>query len=133
MTKCLGAPSRRHAEGAQATVEFALVLPLLMALIWLGVESSVLLRDQVLVTHGAREAARSSAVGLSPSDAAEAGRSRAGLGRDLVIDVVSGGTAGATTVATARLAEAGRLPLVGRLVPRLEVRASVTMRVEGEP
>ena len=133
MIKCLGARSPRNDEGAQATVEFALVLPLLMALIWLGVESSVLLRDQVLVTHGAREAARSSAVGLSPSEAAESGRARAGLGRDLVIEVVSGATAGATTVATARLAEGDRLPLVGRLVPGLEVRASVTMRVEGEP
>ena len=46
MTARLGARSPRHAEGAQATVEFALVLPLLMALIWLGVESSLLLRDQ---------------------------------------------------------------------------------------
>jgi Flp pilus assembly protein TadG len=127
----LGAVRRRRSEDAQATVEFALVLPLLFAMIWLGVEASLLLRDQVLVTHAAREAARSSAVGMTAAEAADAGRARTDLGSLVVIDVASGGAAGDTTVATAHLPEAGRLPMIGRLVPGLEVRASVTMRVEG--
>ena len=133
MATRLGARRRLRAEGAQATVEFALVLPLLFALVWLGVEASLLLRDQVLVTHAAREAARSSAVGLSPGEASAAGRQRSGLGDAVSVDVVSGGAAGSTTVASARLGEGGRLPMLGRLVPGLEVRASVTMRVEGPP
>ena len=132
MTARLGAGPRRPGEGAQATVEFALVLPLLFALIWLGVEASLLLRDQVLVTNAAREAARSSAVGMSAGEAAAAGRARTDLGPAVAIDVAGGSGAGSTTVATAHLAEADRLPLLGRLVPSLEVRASVTMRVEGE-
>ncbi len=132
MAARLGSRPRRAAEVAQATVEFALVLPLLFAFIWLGVEASLLLRDQVLVTNAAREAARSSAVGMRPDEAATAGRARTDFGGDVTINVTGGGGVGSTTVASARLNEADRLPLLGRLVPTLEVHASVSMRVEGE-
>lgn len=132
MAARLGSRPRRAAEVAQATVEFALVLPVLFVCIWLGVEASLLLRDQVLVTNAAREAARSSAVGMGPDEAANAGRERTDFGGDVTINITGGGGVGSTTVASARLNETGRLPLLGRLVPTLEVHASVAMRVEGE-
>ena len=121
----------RTRERAQATVEFALVLPLVMVVIWLGVESSLLVRDQLLVTHASREAARSLAVGNSAPDAVAVGRTRSGFGSELVIEVSNVGAAGGDARAIARLSEAGRLPLLGRIDPGLTVSATVTMRSEG--
>jgi Flp pilus assembly protein TadG len=55
-----GSPHR--GDGGQAAVEFALVLPLLAALLLVLVQVGLLVRDQVLVIHAAREAVRQVAV-----------------------------------------------------------------------
>ena len=117
----------RH-ETAQATVEFALILPILFTVLWLGVESVLLVRDQTLVTHAAREAARAAAVG-QPDDAvrkAAAERSGFAMGSLHVTVQLDDGV----VVASVRLSERGRLPLLGRLAPQLEVQATVSMRRE---
>lgn len=49
-------------DRGQATVELALVLPLLFLLILLVVQAGLLCRDQLLTTHAAREAARIAAI-----------------------------------------------------------------------
>ena len=54
-------------DGGQATVEFALVLPLLAVLLLAVVQVGLVVRDQVLLTHAAREAARAVAVREVPS------------------------------------------------------------------
>jgi TadE-like protein len=120
---------RSTRESAQATVEFALVLPVLVLVMWLGVESVLLVRDQILVTHAAREAARVAAVGGSTAEASRAAALRSGLSGDpaLVVNVVANGDVVAATV---RLQERTRLPILGRLVPSLDVSSSVTMRLE---
>lgn len=116
-------------ESAQATVEFALVLPVLVLVMWLGVESVLLARDQVLVTHAAREAARVAAVGGSNDEALRAAATRSGLEGQVGFSVVVAVNAGVAE-ATVRLAERSRLPIIGQLVPRLEVSSFVAMRVE---
>lgn len=45
-------------ESGQAAVEFALVLPLVLSLVAMGVHAVVEVRDRVLVVHAARAAAR---------------------------------------------------------------------------
>jgi Flp pilus assembly protein TadG len=57
-----GHGSPRRGDGGQAAVEFALVLPLLAALLLVLVQVGLLVRDQVLVIHAAREAVRQVAV-----------------------------------------------------------------------
>ena len=116
-------------ESAQATVEFALVLPVLVLVMWLGVESVLLARDQVLVTHAAREAARVAAVGGSDDEARSSAATRSGLEGQVGFSVVVAVNAGVAE-ATVRLEERSRLPLIGQLVPRLEVSSFVAMRVE---
>ena len=126
----VGRPSRKGGrERGQATVEFALVLPVLIAVLWLGVESVLLVRDQVLVTHAAREAARVAAVGGSPADASSAAAQRSGLSDQagLVVNIANMGGLAEVTVT---LDEAPRLPIIGRLVPNLSVSSTVAMRVE---
>lgn len=105
------------------------MLPLLLLVVWVGVEAGLLVRDQTLVSHGAREAARTLAVGGDVAAAAEAARARTGLASGLEIAAL-GAAPGSAATATVTLAERDRLPLLGSVVPGLTVRASVSMRVE---
>ena len=50
-------------DGGQATVELALLLPLLMVMALFLAQLGLTARDQIMVTHSAREAARAVAVG----------------------------------------------------------------------
>ena len=56
-----GSGVRRTAQG-QATVELALLMPLLMVVALVLAQLALVARDQIMVTHGAREAARAVAV-----------------------------------------------------------------------
>ena len=72
-----GSPDRRSArsdDGGQASVELALILPLVAGLLLAIMQAWVLARDQILVTHPAREAVR--VAGLAPPPAP--GRGAAG-------------------------------------------------------
>ena len=57
---------RAEGERSQAAVELALVLPLVAVLLLLVVQVALVVRDQVLVVHAAREAARQAAVDPAP-------------------------------------------------------------------
>lgn len=133
MSRGLGRDVRSRPNLGQSTVEFALILPLVFAVFWLGLECLLLGRDTLLVQHAAREAARITAVGGSVDDAIAGARSRSGLGSDVLFQLSAGSEAGSDAIATATLAESRRLPMIGRLAPRLRLEATVTMRVEGLP
>lgn len=60
-------------ESGQATVEFALVLPLVLSLVAMSVYAVVEVRDRVLVVHAARAAARVAAATGEPDRIREAG------------------------------------------------------------
>ena len=122
---------RRHERGS-ATVEFALVLPLALALLLALVQIGILARDRMVLEHAARAGAREAAVTLDP------GRVRAAV-------LEAGPTLGeATDVTVARTGSVGdavsvrvvsdrsiRVPLVGWLFPRsVEMTAVATMRQE---
>jgi Flp pilus assembly protein TadG len=122
---------RRRGQHGQATVELALVLPLVALLLLALVQVAVVARDQVLVTHAAREAARSAAVDPDV-DAARRAAERAGpLAADRLDVAVSGREGvGSRVRVVVRYRVPLRLPLVGRAVHDVELTADATMRVE---
>jgi Flp pilus assembly protein TadG len=124
-----GAPRRQ--EGGQATVELAMVLPLLVLLMLALVQAIVLARDQLLVTHAAREAARAAAVDPDPG-APRRAAVRAGPldpGR-LQVDTGPRGAVGTSVRVEVRYRETTTLPIVGRAIGDVTLRSEATMRVE---
>ncbi len=55
--------TRRHCGGGQATVEFLLLVPVLVLLLLVLVDFGLLLRNWVMVSNAAREGARYAALG----------------------------------------------------------------------
>ena len=58
--------NRRKSNGI-ASVELALILPLLLSLIFVMVEASVAFYDKAILTHASREAARLGVLGRTPA------------------------------------------------------------------
>ena len=126
-------PGRRDggADGGQASVELALALPLVAVLLLAIVQVGLVVRDQVLLTHAAREAARVAAV--DPDEAAVVAAARAGGGLDparLSVDIGARGAAGSRVRVRLTYTEPTDVPLVGSFVGDLELHAEATMRVE---
>ena len=122
---------RPAADRGQATVELALVLPL-VALLLLGlVQVAVVARDQVLVAHAAREAARAAAVD-DDVDAVRRAAERAGpLAADrLEVEVSGREGAGSRVRVVVRYTVPLRLPLVPGRGLEADLTADATMRVE---
>jgi Flp pilus assembly protein TadG len=118
---------RRRGEAGQATVEFALALPLLALFLLAAAQVVVVARDQLAVVHAAREAARAAAVSTEPGDGAAAGHAAADLpGTEITVAAT-----GDQVVATVQRTVPTDVPLVGRLLPDIVVRARAVMRVEG--
>ncbi len=118
-------------EQGQASVELALCLPVVAVLLLLVVQAGLVVADQVAVVQGAREGARRASIDPDPSAAR-----RAALGGRLVParTVVSverwGGTPPMARV-TVRHRAATEVPVVGGLLPDVDLEASATMAVEG--
>jgi len=112
-------------------VELALVLPLVVLLLLAVVQVGLLVGDQILVVHAAREAAREAAVdpaAEAPRRAALASSTLAG-DRLTVTSTGRGAPGSRVKVEVAYKASTG-VPLIGAAVSDLTLRASTTMRVE---
>ena len=122
---------RRADERGQATVEAALVLPLVVLLLLAVVQVGLLVRAEVLVTHAAREAARSAAVDPDPQAAARAAALATTLDPTRMTVRVEGrnGPGSRVRVDVAYTAPTD-VPLVGPLIGDVTLHVSVTMRVE---
>ena len=118
---------RRGGGSGQATVEFALTLPLVVLALLAVVQTAVLVRDRVAVEHAAHAAARAASVARDPAAARTAAHrvlpaaevsvdDRPPVGEPIGVDV--------------RYRSETRLPLVGALFPDPEFRARAVMRVE---
>jgi hypothetical protein len=126
--------STRPGHGArhrgQATVELALGLPIVCIGVLLVLQLALVGRDAVLVTHAAREAARSAAVEPT-GPAARAGALASTTALDPHrLDVRLRRSAGRVT-AEVRYRSITGLPMVGALIPDPELRSEVTMLEEG--
>ena len=122
---------RGRGDEGQASVELALALPLVVLLLLTVVQLGLVVRDQILVVHAAREAVREAAVDPSPDAprrAALAGSTLAG-DRVTVNSTGRGGVGSRVRVEVAYRAPTA-MPLVGAALGDLTLRASATMRVE---
>jgi Flp pilus assembly protein TadG len=118
-------------DRGQSTVELALVLPLAVALLLLVVQVGLVVRDDVLVVHAAREGARAAAVGLDDAKVRAAVVGAGPLRSDrLHVQVARTSADGGQVVVTVRYRSVTDLPLVGALVPDVELVERVRMRAE---
>jgi Flp pilus assembly protein TadG len=118
----------RHERGS-AVVEFALVLPLTMVLLFGVVEVAVIARTQLEVVNAAREGAREAAA--NPSTSAAAGAARAALGTagaEARIAVSRPHAVGSPASVSVRVPYRVAAPLFGGFT--VELSATAAMRVE---
>ncbi len=111
-------------------MELALALPLVALLLLAMVQVGLVVRDQVLLTHAAREAAREAAVEPSPGAPRRAALAGAPLAPEqLTVEASARVPAGRVTV-VARYRSPTAVPLVGPLVPDVVLQSQASMRVE---
>ncbi|MEO1064234.1 MAG: TadE family protein [Actinomycetota bacterium] len=116
-------------DRGQATVELALVFPVILLLLLLLIQVGFVVRAHILTTHAAREGARVAAVGEDPMAAAVAS---SGLDpRRMDVERSGGDAPGETVTITIEYDAPTDVPIVGRLLDDVEVRAEATMRIEG--
>ena len=117
-------------DRGSAVVEFALVLPLVLAVLAASVEVVVLGRAQIELVQAAREGAREAAVAPDPARAVAAVRAALGpeLGRRAVVAVSRPVTVGGRATVTIRLRHRMAGALAGGFA--VELRARAVTRVE---
>lgn len=118
-------------DGGQSVVELALVLPVLMVLCLVVLQVGLVVHQHLMVTHAAREAARTAAVDERPGAARQAALDGSDLDENrLAVEVTGRGDAGSRVRVEVRYRAPTDVPLVGPLVGDVGLRAAVTMRVE---
>jgi Flp pilus assembly protein TadG len=122
---------RGKGDEGQSAVELALVLPLVALLLLAVVQVGLLARDQVLVVHAAREAARQAAVDPSPEGPKKAAIAGSNLDAGRLDVAVSGrGGAGSRVRVEVKYRAPAQVPLVGPALGDVTLEADATMRVE---
>lgn len=122
---------RAREDGGQASVELALVLPLVMILLLAVAQLGLLVRDQILVVHAAREAAREAAVDPAADAPRRAAVASSSLnGSRLTVTSTQRGAVGSRVRVEVAYRTSSAVPLLGAAVGNLTLRASATMRVE---
>ena len=121
------APARTRSDRGQATVELALVLPVLLLFLLALVQTALVARDQLLVQDAARAAAREASVGADPRRVRDAARRTLG---GVTVEVHRAARIGEPVTVTVRYVDRTRLPLVGPLFPDVVLHATASMRAE---
>lgn len=122
----------RRREAGSASVEFALVLPLVLLLALALLQTGLLMTDRLLLAGAARAGAREAAVGGSDDRVRGAAVAAGGLDADrLSVEIVRTGTEGGEVSVTVRYRSRVAVPLVGWLFPDgVELADRVAMRQE---
>lgn len=118
-------------DAGQASVELALLLPVVLLLVLLVLQVGLVGRDVVRVAHASREAARAAATDDDPRAARQAAIDSSGLAPERLEVTVGGrGEAGSRVTVTIVYRAPTAVALVGALVGDRTLRSSATMRVE---
>lgn len=117
----------RDRQDGQSTVEFALVLPLVVLAMLAVIQIGLVVRDHVAVVHAAREAARAASVDPDPARAVRAAR-RTLSGASVTVGARP--DVGEPVSVEVRYRSVTDLPLVGALIPDPMLHARTEMRVE---
>lgn len=120
-------PRQRRPDSGQAAVELALALPVVTVVVLGVIQVLAVVADQLAIELAAREAARAAAVAPDPSGAAgSAARAAVGLAP---LGVSTSNRSDRVTV-TVSYVNHTDVPLIGRVIGDIELRAEVTMRRE---
>jgi hypothetical protein len=122
-----GRPARGDRERGQATVELALVLPVIVMLLCMLFQIALVARDQVLVVHAARAAVREASVDAGEDRVRGAATHTL---RGAEVEVHRGAAIGDPVTVDVTYVSKTDLPLVGALVPDVTLHATSTMRRE---
>lgn len=123
-------PRRREDEG-QAAVELALVLPLVVLLLLAVVQVALVVRDQVLAVHAAREGAREAAVNDRPDAAARGVLASSRLDPTRVrVNTQRPRAANGRVRVEVTYRSRTDVPLIGPMLPDVTVHSSAAMRQE---
>jgi Flp pilus assembly protein TadG len=114
-------------DDGQATVELALVMPLIALAVLAVVQTGLVVRDDLAVEHAAREGVRAASVDPDPGAAGAAVRR---VIRNATVTTSARSAVGGDITVHVTYRSRTDLPLVGPLFPDPELRASATMRVE---
>lgn len=117
--------ARRSRDRGQATVEVAVLLPILAILAIGLLQVGLVVRAKVLTVHAAREAARAASVGDDPHVAA----ATSGL-TPLSVQIANDGE---RVTAVVTYVDPTDLPIVGAAMPSVTLRSTATMRIEDWP
>jgi Flp pilus assembly protein TadG len=124
---------RVRTERAQATIEFALLMPIIAVVFLLGVDGVLIARDQLLVVHAAREGARRAALTGDLGEAAAVVHDRGAPGNASVSMTSYGGGTNELVGVTVRWNTSSRLIVIGRFVGGIAVEHTTVMRRERSP
>src|SRR5262245_35183723 len=115
-------------DRAQATAELALILPLLVLMALLVIQAGVLVRDQILVTHAAREGARAAALDPERTAVDKAVRAAGPLDPKRLSLQIRGrdGPGSRVTVSVSYAAPTG-VPLLRNIVGQVTLHGEATM------
>lgn len=119
-------------DRGQATVEFAIVLPVIALLLLLVIQVALVVREHLLVIHSAREAVRAAAVASSDREAAARfGATHAGpLDADRLAVEVHTVEVDSRVAVEVTYTSRTDLPVVGLVLPDVTLSSSATMRIE---
>jgi Flp pilus assembly protein TadG len=115
-----------RSQTGQATVEFALALPIVLIVILGMTQVGVAIRNELAVELAAREGARAASVSASPQSAASAAATAA---VDLRIAVSTRVTATSVTV-TVTYVDPTDVPIIGQFIGPSTHQAAATMALE---
>ena len=118
-------------ERGQATVELALLLPLLVTLLLGVIQVGLVVRSSVAVTHATRAAARAVVVDPSTAAARAAARRSTSLASTSLTVTVSGDRrSGGWVSVQVSYRDPTDVPLIGRLLPTVTLSDRLVVRVE---
>ncbi|NQY56287.1 MAG: pilus assembly protein [Ilumatobacteraceae bacterium] len=116
-------------DRGQATVEAALALSLFVVVVLAAAQIAVVVRNEIAIELAAREAARAATVAADAAHAAQVAAERA---TSLPVAVSTRRSTDAVTV-TVTYATPTDVAILGRLLPPIEHRVTVTMTIEPPP
>ncbi len=113
-------------------MEVALVVPVVAVLLLAIVQVGLVVRDQVLVVHAAREGARAAAVDPRPGAAAAGAKASSPLKASRLTTETVTSHMGANSIVTVRVTyrSATDVPLVGAFLPDITLQSKAAMRIE---
>jgi Flp pilus assembly protein TadG len=120
-------------ERAQATIEFALLLPIVAMVFLLGVDGVLIARDQILVVHASREGARRASLTGDLGESTRVAYERGAPSIASVSMTSYGGGTNELVGVTVRWNASSRLIVIGRFVRSISVEHTTVMRRERSP